>query len=192
MGMADAYANGWGAGRDAARAGEFERAGCVDSTGDKLRLCTRYGTRLVGSRDPKQLNLGEQILNASCSANDSLACYRIGQLGFAPPAGATTTTQEAFYYSRRGCELGSGAACAVLGAAYINGTDEVQAEPAVAIAILDRGCTLGDSEACQLARQLLARDGQLRQRAPAIDPSAPAAEQLRLARQAVESGDRLA
>ena len=192
MGMADAYANGWGVARDAARAGEFERAGCVDSAGDKLRLCTRYGTRLVGSRDQKQLNLGEQILNASCSANDALACYQIGQLGFAPPAGATTTSQEAFYYSRRGCELGSGGACSVLGGAYVNGTDEVQAEPEAAIAILDRGCKLGDTNACQLARQLLSRDGQLRQRVPAIDPAAPAAEQLRLARQAVESGDRMA
>ena len=142
-------------------------------------------------RDQKQLNLGEQILNASCSANDALACYQIGQLGFAPPAGATTTSQEALYYSRRGCELGNGGACAVLGGAYVNGIDEVQAEPAVAIAILDRGCKLDDSNACQLARQLLGRDGQLRQRVPAIDPAAPAAEQLRLARQAVESGNAM-
>ena len=36
MGMADAYANGWGVTRDAARASEIERIGCVDSAGDKL------------------------------------------------------------------------------------------------------------------------------------------------------------
>lgn len=191
MGMADAYANGWGVARDLTRSGEFERIGCIDSSGDKLRLCTRYGTRLTASRSQKDLNLGEQILDASCKAHDGLACLQLGQLGFAQPSGATTQPQEALYYARRGCELGNGSACTLLGKAYAAGTPAIDAEPAAAIALLDRGCKLGDAAGCDAARGLLRADPQLRQRGPPIDPSAPAAEQLRLAKQAVASGNAL-
>ena len=191
MGMADAYANGWGVTRDPARAGEYQRTGCLDSNGDKLRLCTLYGTRLVTSRNQKDLNLGEQILNASCHANDGLACYQLGQLGLAPPAGATTTIQEAMYYARRGCELGEAGACSVLGGIYAGSSTEVDSDPAAAIALLDRGCSLGDQAACRLAAQLVSSDPQLRQRVPAINPAAPAAEQLRRAEQAVTSGNQM-
>ena len=191
MGMADAYANGWGVGRDSARAGEYQRTGCLDSSGDKLRLCTLYGTRLVASRNQKERNLGEQILNASCHANDGLACYQLSQVGFAPPSGATTQPQEAFYYSRRGCELGNGGACTLLGSAYARGTSEMDADPVAAIALLDRGCKLGDSAGCGAASALLRGDPGLRQRIPDINPASPAAEQLRLASQAVASGNPL-
>ncbi len=189
MGMADAYANGWGVGRDQGRAGEFQRTGCLESNGDKLRLCTLHGTRLVASRSKADLNLGEQILNASCHANDGLACYQLGQLGLAPPAGATTTIQEAMYYSRRGCELGQASACSVLGGIYAGSSTEVDSDLAAAIALLDRGCKLGDQSGCSLATKLVASDPQLRQRVPAISPAAPAAEQLRRAEQAVASGN---
>jgi TPR repeat protein len=49
MGMADAYRNGWGVTADPWKAGDFERIGCVDTTGDKLRLCTYHGERLTNS-----------------------------------------------------------------------------------------------------------------------------------------------
>ena len=190
MGLADAYANGWGVTRDAARAGEFHRIGCLETRGDKLRLCTLYGTRLVTSRNQKELNLGEQILNASCAAHDGMACLQIGQLGLAAPSGATTTKQEALYYSRRGCELGAGRACTLLGMAYRGGFTGIDAEPAAAIALFDRGCKLGDALSCTAAQGLVAGDPLLRQRIPLIDPAAPAAEQLRRAKQEVASGNR--
>ena len=191
MGMADAYTNGWVVARDAVKAADYARIGCIEARGDKLRLCTLHGTVLLTGTSKAQINQGEQILNASCRANDGLACLQLGQIGLAQPPGASTTLQEAMYFARRGCELGQGQACRILGGLYSGAVAEIDAEPVAAIALLDRGCSLGDQVSCGWAVKLVRSDPQLRSTVPAINPAAPAAEQLRMASQAVTSGNQM-
>lgn len=191
MGMADAYTNGWAVSRDPARAADFARIGCIEARGDKLRLCTLHGTVLTASAGKAQINQGERILIASCQAHDGLACLQLGQIGLTPPPGATTTLQEAMYFARRGCELGQAQACRILGAIYSRTVPQIDADPVAAIALLDRGCSLGDQISCGSAVKLVRSDPLLRGRVPSINPAEPAAEQLRMANQAVTSGNQM-
>ncbi|HQV02691.1 MULTISPECIES: hypothetical protein [unclassified Novosphingobium] len=188
MGMADAYRNGWGVSADPGRAAEYERIGCVETRGDKLRLCTYHGERLTKSANKAELNRGEQYLSASCSANDGQACFFVSRLFLLGLNGATTTFQESMYFARRGCELGDGRACLLLGLIYTGEYGQVQAEPPVAFALFERGCKLGEQASCGRVTKMAAADPGLRSRRLTIDPAAPAVEQLRQARAMVEGG----
>lgn len=188
MGMADATRNGWGMPADPARAAEYEQIGCVETLGDKLRLCTYHGERLTKSASKAELNRGEQFLAASCSANDGQACFFAARLFLLGLTGATTTFQESMYFSRRGCELGEARACLLLGIIYTGEHGRVEAEPPVAFALFERGCQLGEQAACARAARMSATDPALRSRRPAINPAAPVVMQLRQARTMVEGG----
>ena len=182
MGMADAYRNGWGVSADPARAAEFERIGCVDTSGDKLRLCTYHGERLTKSSRKADLNRGEQFLSAACAANDGQACFFASRLFLLGLSGTTTTFQESMYFGRRGCELGEGRACLLLGLIYTGEYGQVQAEAPVALALFERGCKLGEQAACARATRM-AGTARL-----SIDPAAPVVTQLQRARALVEAG----
>ena len=182
MGMADAYRNGWGVTVDPVRAAEFERIGCVETTGDKLRLCTYHGERLTKSGNKADLNRGEQYLAASCSANDGQACFYVSRLFLLGLSGLTTNFQESMYFARRGCELGEGRACLLLGLIYTGEYGQVQAEAPVAFALFERGCKLGEQASCARATKM-AGTARL-----SIDPAAPAVVQLQRARAMVEAG----
>lgn len=182
MGMADAYRNGWGVTVDPVRAAEFERIGCVETTGDKLRLCTYHGERLTKSGNKADLNRGEQYLAASCSANDGQACFYESRLFLLGLSGLTTNFQESMYFARRGCELGEGRACLLLGLIYTGEYGQVQAEAPVAFALFERGCKLGEQASCARATKM-AGTARL-----SIDPAAPAVVQLQRARAMVEAG----
>lgn len=188
MGMADAYRNGWGVAADQARAAEFERIGCVDTQGDKLRLCTYHGERLANSRNKAELNRGEQYLSASCSANDGQACFLVARIGVQRTPGSTTTFQETTYFARRGCELGEARACLMLGMIYAGDFGEISPEPQVAFAIFERGCKLGEQASCGRVGKMAASDPSLRTRRLRVDPAIPAVQQLQAARQLVEAG----
>jgi len=188
MGMADAYRNGWGVAADKGRASEFERIGCVDTSGDKLRLCTYHGERLTDSSSKADLNRGEQYLSASCSANDGQACFFISRLFLLGKQGATTTFQESMYYARRGCELGEGRACLLLGLIYTGEYGQVDVEPPVAFALFERGCSLGEQASCGRVGKMTAANPGLKSSRPAINPAAPAVKQLEQARTMVEGG----
>ena len=136
--------NGWGVTVDPVSAAEFERIGCVETTGDKLRLCTYHGERLTKSGNKADLNRGEQYLAASCSANDGQACFYVSRLFLLGLSGLTTNFQESMYFARRGCELGEGRACLLLGLIYTGEYGQVQAEAPVAFALFERGCKLGE------------------------------------------------
>lgn len=189
MGMADAYRNGWGVTADTARASEFERTGCVDTSGDKLRLCTYHGERLTGSSSKADLNRGEQYLSASCSANDGQACFYVSRLFLLGKSGATTTFQESMYYARRGCELGEGRACLLLGLIYTGEYGQVEAEQPVAFALFERGCSLGEQASCGRVGKMAAANPGLKSSRPAINPAAPAVKQLEQAKATVEGGN---
>ena len=191
MGMADAYRNGWGVAADPARASEFERIGCVDTSGDKLRLCTYHGERLTGAGNKADLNRGEKYLAASCSANDGLACFYISRLFLVDRPGATTTFQESMYFARRGCELGEGRACLLLAMIYAGEYGQVEAEQPVAFALFERGCALGEQASCGRVGKMAAASPMLKTSRPAIDPAAPAVRQLEQARTLVEGGSGL-
>ncbi|HEX4847428.1 MAG TPA: hypothetical protein VFV30_04745 [Novosphingobium sp.] len=188
MGMADAYRNGWGVAADPVRAADYERIGCVETRGDKLRLCTYHGERLSQSRNKADLNRGEQYLSAACSANDGLACFQVARIGVQSLPGSTTTFQETMYFARRGCELGEGRACLMLGMIYAGDFGKVQTETPVAFALFERGCKMGEQAACGREARLTGADPGLRTRRPAIDPAAPAVQQLQRAKALVEAG----
>jgi TPR repeat protein len=40
LGMADAYIHGWGVAKNLKTAGDYERTGCLQGQGEKVRLCT--------------------------------------------------------------------------------------------------------------------------------------------------------
>jgi TPR repeat protein len=189
MGMADAYRNGWGVAADKTRASEFERIGCVDTSGDKLRLCTYHGERLTDSTTKADLNRGEQYLSASCSANDGQACFYVSRLFLLGKSGATTTFQESMYFARRGCELGEGRACLLLGLIYTGEYGQVEAEQPVAFALFERGCSLGEQASCSRVTKMAAANPGLKSGRPAINPAAPAVQQLQQSRTMVESGN---
>lgn len=186
QGMADAYRNGWGVSADAARAAEYERTGCVETQDDKLRLCTYHGERLTQSRNKSDVNRGEQYLSAACSANDGQACFFVARVVLLNLPGATTNFQESLYFARRGCELGEGRACLMLGMAYAGDFGRVEREDPVAFALLERGCKLGEQASCARVNKMTAANPSLRTSRPAIDPAAPAVQQLKQARQMVE------
>jgi TPR repeat protein len=145
---------------------------------------------LARAGDKASLNKGEQFLDASCKVGDGAACNRIGRIGLSQVSGATTTLGEGLYYLRRGCDFDFGPACTYLSVAYSGGM-KVNPDNAVALALLEKGCRLGDAEGCSMAMSLLASDPGARGGMPRIDPAAPVAEQLRLAKAAAEgSGDR--
>ena len=188
LGMADAYGEGWGVARDAARAAGYASRGCTQAQGDRLRLCTLHGTNLVRSpADKASLNKGEQFLDASCKGGDAVACLRIGTIGLNQLSNATTTKGEGLYYLRRGCDLRHGEACDRLGWAYAGGLTS-QTDAMVALSLFDRGCRFGHAPSCSQAAKLTASDPGLRGRIPSIDPSLPVAEQLQLAKKAAEGG----
>jgi len=188
MGMADAYRNGWGVAASPAKASEFERIGCVDTSGDKLRLCTYHGERLTESSSKADLNRGEQYLSASCTANDGQACFYVSRLFLLGKQGATTTFQESMYFARRGCELGEGRACLLLGLIYTGEYGQVEAEQPVAFALFERGCSLGEQASCGRVDKMAAANPWLKSSRPAINPGAPAVKQLEQAKAMVEGG----
>lgn len=188
MGLADAYRNGWGVTADPAKAAEYERIGCIEARGDKLRLCTYYGDRLSGSNDRKAANQGVSILTTSCSANDGQACFFAARTGVQRLPGMVITFQESIYFARRGCELGEGRSCLLLGMIYAGDFGGVTAEAPVAFALFERGCKLGEQNSCNRVAKMTGADPSLRSRRLPIDPAAPAVEQLKQARAMVEGG----
>ncbi|RYD59777.1 MAG: sel1 repeat family protein [Sphingomonadales bacterium] len=190
LGLAEIYGQGAGVAKDRVRAAQYAATGCTQAQGDRLRLCTLHGISLARPGDKAALNKGEQFLDASCKGGDGMACNQLGRIGLSQVSGATTTAKEGLYYSRRGCDLSYGQACTYLAVAYSGGMG-VKVDDAIALALHDKGCRLGDAEACAMAKGLLARDSGLRGRIPSIDPSLPVGEQLKRARAMVESGDRM-
>ena len=139
--------------------------------------------------DKASINKGEQYLDASCSGGDGNACYTLGLVGLNQLQSATTTVQEAVYYLRRGCDLGTGVACNGLAGSYEH-AQGVPRDTVVAFALYDKACQLEHAEACEGASKLSAADAGIRSRMPAIDPSLAVADQLRRAKQAVDGGDK--
>ena len=191
LGLTDAYARGLGVTRDDNRAADYARIGCTQGQGNRLRLCTLHGMNLALPRNGKDAyNKGEQFLDASCHGGDGIACNYIGRIGLSQVPGATTTENEGRYYLQRGCDLEYGPACSYLSVVFSSGIG-VDQDNAIALALNEKACRLGDGEGCSMAKDLLAADSGLRARIPAIDPALPSGEQLRRAKAAVDGGDRM-
>ncbi len=183
-----------GLGKDLAKAKTYARTGCEQGQGaGRLLACRYHGMFLtfVGS-DKATINKGEQILNTVCLAGDGAACTYVGRIGQSEIPGATTTLTESGFFLRHGCDLGDGEGCSYLGTSYLIGIGEIHADPAIAIALSDKGCKLGNQEACKQASDIAAQNPNVRTQIPAIDPSQTAYAQLALAKKAVDSGDRVA
>lgn len=188
FGLARAYQAGIGVRADAAAAAAHARTGCLEGSGDRVSVCGVHASYLVASGDRASLNQGEKLLDKACTAGDAESCAVIGTLGFERRAGATTTPPEAMFYLRTGCDRGSAAACAQLALAYERGF-QVDRDTSAATLLSARACTLGDQAAC--ARSGGAAQVQSARSAVAIDPALTSDGQLRLARAAVASGDRV-
>ena len=74
----------------------------------------------------------------------------------------------------------------MLGMAYAGDFGRVEREDPVAFALLERGCKLGEQASCTRAGKMAGANPSLRTIRPAIDPAAPAVQQLKQARQMVE------
>jgi uncharacterized protein len=182
-GLAVAYREGKGATADAAAAAGFARSGCLEGTGEKIAVCGLHAAYLASSGDKASLNLAERLLDKACIAEEAESCAIIGTIGFERRAGATTTPPEALFYLRRGCDRGSAEGCVRLAEAYERGF-EVGRDAAAASRLHARACALGNRPACAKAQGS----------SPAyagIDPALTSDEQLRLARAAVEGGDKI-
>ena len=190
MGLQDAYRFGRGVPRDMAKADALAKAGCLQGQGVKVRLCTLYGNALTLSTTKSEINRGEKLLDAGCLAGDGVACYLIGDFGLDPKAGATTTKGEAYYYLRRGCDLGTARSCRLLGNVYSGGLG-LDAEPVVEYALQAKACRIADQEACVRAERLLAADPGIKARMPAIDPAGTVPEQLAQAKAAADRGQAM-
>lgn len=192
--LADAYYRGLaGLTKDVSKAKAYALTGCEQGAGaGRLLACRYHGMFLtfVGN-DKAALNRGEDFLNTVCLAGDAPGCTYIGRIGQSQIDGATTTTNESSFYLRHGCDLGDGDGCSYLGTNYRVGIGNVQVNPAVAIALFDKGCRMRSREACDQARDMAAKFANARSEIPAIDPSLTAYEQLARAKKEVDSGDRI-
>ncbi len=187
LGQYQAYIQGRGVTASTSQAAVVAQRGCTQARGDRLRLCAIHGDLLSRSGTAETVRLGENFLVTACRGGDPASCYRLGELGLTRPAGARSTQGEAIYYLRRACDFDFALGCRALGQAYARAT-EVERDTAVAVALADKACRLGDSPGCADAQRLIAADPGVRTRIPAIDPAAPAANQIALARAAVERG----
>lgn len=189
LGMADAYIHGWGVTKNLKTAGDYERTGCLQGQGEKVRLCTLYGNLLTYSSDKAEMNKGEKLLAAGCNARDALACRLIGDFVMGNRDGRISTFADGIYLLRRGCDLDEAKACHLLGVVY-EGRYGLAADRGVQLALEEKACRLGSEEGCSAAKYLLDNNPGLRASVPAIDPSLTAAEQLRRAAEAVSQGDK--
>ncbi len=186
-GVAHALRGAKGTARDLKRAAEVAQKGCLQGTGDRVGACALYALQLVRSDDKATLNKGEKLLDRACMARDGFSCLQLGTIGFDQWPNATTTRLEGLYYFRHACDLGQAQGCMGLSKAYDRGVDQVEADPAIAFALVEKACTLGDGDACARVKRQPDLEAFHAAR-PAIDPTAPAEEQIRLAREAVEHG----
>ncbi|WP_109809440.1 tetratricopeptide repeat protein [Sphingosinithalassobacter portus] len=187
LGLVDAYTSGTGVAADPREAASAAATGCTRGRGDRLRLCAIHGDTLSRASAADTVRRGEQFLVTSCRGGSPEACFRLGQLGMAHPAGARSTQGEAVYYWRRACDFDFAAGCRSLADIYARGI-EVDRDTAVAVALADKACRLGARAACSDAARLANAEPGLRNRIPAIDPAQPAANQIADAKAAVERG----
>ncbi|QIG79916.1 tetratricopeptide repeat protein [Stakelama tenebrarum] len=187
LGLYDAYSAGRGVAADPRQAAAAAERGCTRAAGDRLRLCALHGDTLSRAGSAETVRRGENFLVTACRGGAPEACYRLGELGMTRPAGARTNDGEAIYYWRRACDFDFAAGCRSLGQAYARAT-VVGRDRAVAVALADKACRLGDTGGCADARALVSADPAVRSRIPAIDPAAPAANQIALAKAVVDRG----
>jgi len=187
---ADALATGTGVAQNDAQAFEAGRKGCLESKGDTILACAVYARFLAKSGDPDDVDRASRLLTKACLAKVGQACDDAGRLGQKNPSGSKIAGWEIALSFRDGCDLDYSLACGDLGMLYANGSDQIKVDYARAIALLDKGCRLGDiyNFSCDVLRNSKDLADQYRPLKPAIDPSAPAAVQLGMADEFAKNG----
>lgn len=189
-GYANALATGVGVAQDDAQAFEAGRKGCLQSSGQTILACAIYARYLARTGTPDEVGKASQLLTKACLAKIGQACDEAGRVGQKGTPGSKIANWEIALSFRDGCDLDYGLACGDLAMLYANGSDEIKVDYARAIALLDKGCRLGDvyNYSCDVLKNSKALADEYRPQRPAIDPSAPVEVQLAKAKEFAEGG----
>ena len=118
-----------------------------------LEAASTLGRRGIGSRlgdTPASLRaLATRLLDEQCTAGGADSCYEQGRL-LAKRGDVVTGTKKL----ERGCELGSGAACAYLAGRAKNARRSME--------LVERACTLDDAHACESLAEKIAKKDPVR------------------------------
>ncbi len=187
-GLADAYSNGIGVTADKAQAMEAARRGCLESDGNTISSCSKYGYLLTQGGPDGNMNLGVALLAKACLADDAFACNEAGEIGWKRPLGTGIPTWEVPLYFRDGCDLNNANACANLATLYEEGYGSLKEHKGVMVQLLDKACELGSDETCQKIEALGRVVEIMRKRPPKVDVSLTTDQQLAVVAGLAEQG----
>jgi len=188
-GLAEAYEKGRGVAMDGARSRDAARKGCLDAEGHTVPACALYARHLTQSGSSSDMKLGVKLLAKACLGRDAFACNDAGEIGLKRP-GSGIAKWEVPLYFRDACDLDLADGCLNLAGLYENGFDAIRTQTRVMMALLDKACRLGNSDACGRIKDMGVRAERLRARIPKIDPALPALQQLAMAGKEAEQGNR--
>ncbi|WP_321395974.1 hypothetical protein [Emcibacter sp.] len=187
-GLAEARDKGRGVKADPKKASAAARKGCLEAEGNTIPACALYGRYLVEDNSEEKISQGVKILAKACLAGDAFACNDAGELGWKQGAGNGLALWEIPLYFRDACDMDLAEGCLNLSAVYKNGFNNVSQDDAAMIALLDKACALGSSEACGKVEAFGKMAKIYRRRTQPIDPSLPAKQQLSHAIQIIDHG----
>lgn len=134
-----------GATKDAGQAAAGASLGCHFEDGWS---CVLLGSLFEnGALKADDLTQALALFEMGCTRGCAEGCARLGGIFAEGRAGVARSPAKAFHYWRLACDLEDGAGCHRVGLAHSKGEGAV-ADPAVAKEYFERGCRLGNSEAC--------------------------------------------
>ncbi|HRW29815.1 MAG TPA: hypothetical protein P5227_07450, partial [Emcibacteraceae bacterium] len=180
-GLAEAYSDGIGVRADRTQALSAARSGCLESEGNTVPACSRYGYLLIRNGPQRNMSLGIKLLVKACLASDAFACNEVGEVGWKRPLGTGITAWEVPLYFRDGCDLNNADACFNLASIYEIGFDQLAEHQSPMLSLLEKACSLGSAEACDKIKSMGRAVELMRKRPPKVDPSKTALQQLAIA-----------
>lgn len=138
-------AEGIGASKDPAAAAKLFEKGCNDG---EAAGCGQLGRAYLAgagvAADPAQ---AAKYLERGCNGGDSKSCGPVAAL-YAEGKGVTKDGARAAQLYRRACDGVDGASCAALGQMHETGAGGAPRNPILASIAYQRGCILGNGDAC--------------------------------------------
>lgn len=147
---------GLGLPKDMDRAVALFRQGCQLESGD---ACMRLGALASrGEAIPRDLPTAANLYRKACELDNGEACYRLAsatRIG----AGVPQNSRAADRLTAQACDMGHQPACIEVAGVLAERSDHSSTSTGMEpeIALLDRGCSAGNSASCREAASLLVR-----------------------------------
>ncbi|MEM6682071.1 MAG: hypothetical protein AAF607_07495 [Pseudomonadota bacterium] len=128
----------------------------------------------------------------ACDADSAKACKTAADISSRklPKKTPTRDLEPAFTLYKKACALGAAESCLIAGSFATNQLNQSYIpDPAAAAKLLDRGCTLGEMQACRKAFMLYSRD-QISRKDPSKSVGKDEAKALEYRIKACDLGDR--